>query len=1020
MELLSVITDSPLSDFHIGFQNACVSIDLMRRLANSFSCPVLLFYLTLTNLVSQQPPGETLRSLKVSPDLEATLWASEPNVVNPTNMDIDERGRIWITEAVNYRRQLRQQPDYRDEGDRITILEDTDQDGKADKMKLFVQDPSLRSPLGIAVLGDRVVVSQSPNVIVYTKDAKDRILKREVFLTGWGGEDHDHGVHAIVYGPDGYYYFNNGDQGLDVTDRGGRRIVSGPDQEFYAGSALRVRPDGTGLEVLGHNFRNPYELTLDSFGNIWQSDNDDDGNEWARINYVMRGGNHGYWGPGGKRWREDRGSHFHQENPGVVPTVLRTGFGSPCGIVVYEGDLLPSRFRGNLLHVDNGPRVLRLYQINNQDAGFTITSETTIDGADTWFRPSDVAVAPDGSIFIADWYDAVVGGHQMKDKEMGRIYRLAPPGHRPRRVRVDLSSAEGRAAALSSPAQAIRHLAHDHYQKMSSGAVEELARLLKKGNSVLEARVLWLLGAAGPNGLKHVLARRQSPDFKFRLLAVRILRENHPDFLNTVQPMISDRNPQVRREIALALKDFSGPAARDSWIQLATQYDGQDRWYLEALAIGARGKESRLYTDLRHSFPGAWDSKLGRLLWVLHPTESVDFLKKTLQDKSLKVEQRAEALTALSAQPSPEVGRFLAGFAIGEAPSQLRAQAATELIRQLFSQWEGLRQWSGIEPVLRQALNWDSVRMRALDLMGDLGDTVYTEDVFEQATAADLPVEVRVEAFRTVGRLGGSDISRRLEKFLQTSTGTIRLAAIQALGASNDAGARVALEALIRSDESNEIRSEAVRALGGSATGIHLLLDLAEAGQLPKELQGSAVIAVNRSRNQEIQKRVEKVLPMFTTRTRDRIQRPRAFFNRVQGRPDIGREIYSGQGQCVACHNVGGGSARIGPDLATIGEKLGRQGLFESIVNPSGGVAPEYVTWTIDTRSAGEVRGMIRADTSEHLAILDLSGKAQTFAKTDVLERRREPLSAMPNLVGLLSEQELADLIAYLETLRGN
>ena len=201
MELLSVITDSPLSDFHIGFQNACVSIDLMRRLANSFSCPVLLFYLTLTNLVSQQPPGETLRSLKVSPDLEATLWASEPNVVNPTNMDIDERGRIWITEAVNYRRQLRQQPDYRDEGDRITILEDTDQDGKADKMKLFVQDPSLRSPLGIAVLGDRVVVSQSPNVIVYTKDAKDRILKREVFLTGWGGEDHDHGVHAIVLWP---------------------------------------------------------------------------------------------------------------------------------------------------------------------------------------------------------------------------------------------------------------------------------------------------------------------------------------------------------------------------------------------------------------------------------------------------------------------------------------------------------------------------------------------------------------------------------------------------------------------------------------------------------------------------------------------------------------------------------------------------------------------------------------------------------------------------------------------------
>ena len=178
-----------------------------------------------------------------------------------------------------------------------------------------------------------------PRIVITTSSMCH--LYREVFLTGWGGADHDHGVHAIVYGPDGNYYFNNGDRGLDVTDRGGQRVVSGPDEKYYGGSALRVRPDGTGLEVVAHNFRNPYELTIDSFGNIWQSDNDDDGNEWVRINYVMEGGNHGYWGPGGKRWREDRGSHFHQEDPGVVPTLLRTGAGSPSGITIYEGNLLP-------------------------------------------------------------------------------------------------------------------------------------------------------------------------------------------------------------------------------------------------------------------------------------------------------------------------------------------------------------------------------------------------------------------------------------------------------------------------------------------------------------------------------------------------------------------------------------------------------------------------------------------------------------------------------------------------------
>ena len=81
--------------------------------------------------------------------------------------------------------------------------------------------------------------------------------------------------------------------------------------------------------MLGQNFRNPYELALDSFGNIWQTDNDDDGNAWVRVNYVMQGGNFGYWGPGGRKWQEDKGSHFHSENPGVVPNIQRTGAGSP-------------------------------------------------------------------------------------------------------------------------------------------------------------------------------------------------------------------------------------------------------------------------------------------------------------------------------------------------------------------------------------------------------------------------------------------------------------------------------------------------------------------------------------------------------------------------------------------------------------------------------------------------------------------------------------------------------------------
>ena len=174
-----------------------------------------------TVLQGQQDPRQSVAAFKVAPGLELKLWAAEPMVLNPTDLTVDERGRVWVLEGVNYRRTQRNLPDLRPEGDRIVILEDTDQDGQADKVKVFDQSPQIRVPLGIAVLGDKVYVSQAPDLIVYTKDKDDKIVKKEVLLTGFGGIDHDHGLHAVVFGPDGKYYFNQGNTGFELTDKSG-------------------------------------------------------------------------------------------------------------------------------------------------------------------------------------------------------------------------------------------------------------------------------------------------------------------------------------------------------------------------------------------------------------------------------------------------------------------------------------------------------------------------------------------------------------------------------------------------------------------------------------------------------------------------------------------------------------------------------------------------------------------------------------------------------------------------------
>jgi putative membrane-bound dehydrogenase-like protein len=608
------------------------------------------------NLLSQQSAQQTTKGFKASEGLEVTLWAAEPDVVNPTNIDIDSRGRVWVIEGVNYRLTLggHRRKDYRPNGDRVLILEDTDGDGKADKTKVFAQDSGLRSPLGITVLGEKVIISQSPDVIVYTKDEQDNVVKKEVLLTGWNGIDHDHGVHAVVFGHDGRYYWNSGDPGFNIIDKSGRHFVSAKSGPYYAGTALRANPDGTDFTVLGHDFRNPYELALDSFGNVWQTDNDDDGNAWTRLNYVMEGGNFGYWGPGGRTWGEDKGTHFHSELPGVVPNIARLGAGAPCGLLVYEGKLLPEKYRGQLIHAEAGKRFINAYSLFPSGAGYSAKIENVVTATDTWFRPSDVCVSPDGAVFISDWYDPAVGGHQMADIKRGRIYRLAPVGYKTQHPKIDLETPKGLSVALGSPAQSVRYMAYSRLKGQRVAALPVLQSMLKQGDPILRARALWLLGGIPGEGEQEVQKAMKDSDPNFRALAIRILRLNGTDIVSATRPLIQDPSPQVRREIALALRQLKPEEAMEPLVELCRQYDGKDRWYLEALGIAARGRENLLYTHLREIYPEKWNSLLGQFLWEFRPSQALSYLISSFKDTGLDNRQRTEALDALSVMDSAE------------------------------------------------------------------------------------------------------------------------------------------------------------------------------------------------------------------------------------------------------------------------------------------------------------------------------------------------------------------------------
>src|SRR5438067_7860956 len=167
--------------------------------------------------VGPEAARESAKKFTVAEGLEASLFASEPMVRNPTDMDIDERGRVWLTEGVNYRSTFQKWGILQPAGDRVVVLEDTNGDGAADKETVFYQDPSINAALGICVLGNKVIVSSSPNVFVLTDTNGDgKADKRELLFTGIKGRDHDHGVHAFVFGPDGKLYFNMGNEGKQL------------------------------------------------------------------------------------------------------------------------------------------------------------------------------------------------------------------------------------------------------------------------------------------------------------------------------------------------------------------------------------------------------------------------------------------------------------------------------------------------------------------------------------------------------------------------------------------------------------------------------------------------------------------------------------------------------------------------------------------------------------------------------------------------------------------------------------
>lgn len=939
---------------------------------------------------------------------------------NPASIDVDDRGRVWVAEALNYRKKNRQQ------GDRILILQDSDGDGRADSTKVFYQNPDIDGVHGVCVLGNQAIVSVSDRIIVLTdtdgddKADKKKLLFKGKVVNGVEGQ-HDHAIHAVMFGPDGRLYFNFGNfnaelrraDGTLVTDVFGHPVDNSR-QPYQEGMVIRCELDGSRVEVLGHNFRNNWEVTVDSFGSMWQSDNDN-GSSSCRVNFVMEYGNYGYRD---EKTGADYGAvrtniettmqrrMWHQNDPGVVPNLLITGSGAPTGILVYEGELLPAPFQGQMIHAETGRNRVWAFPTERQGAGYSARIvDLAHSNEDRDYRPSDISVAPDGSLLIADWFDPVDCCHRTIN-DAGRIFRVAPAEHPYTVPLYDYQTPEGAIRALRSPNLSARYGAWTALVKMQARARPALETMATDPNPRFRARALWVLAALsdGADGAIEMALSDESDEV--RALALRMARRHRLPVEPIVKRLVRDESALVRRECAVSLHRLDSPESVQLWVDLAGQYDGTDRWYLEALGIGEVGKEAACLDAWLTQIGDPWKAPAGRdIVWRSRAPAAAQLLAGLLLDPDVPATEHPRLLRALDFHPEElrqaAVNRILQADA-GNPATYLEAfQRATAEF--LAAHPEVAEQIESTLVASKGTVTFVDLvaRFDRRDMIGHLMDMAQANPEQESGIRA----VGQVISFQQWGPIWNALADpQRATPF------------IKALGYVGNEHSRNYLLGVVTNESQPEAtRRLAIAAMGQTSIAAQSLMKLVQDNGLPKEYLASAIAALTLSPDPNTR--------TYAAEQRDLLVPAEARWpleKLLATQPDISKGFAAFEkADCIKCHKIGNQGKDFGPDLSTIGSKLTAEQLFQSILDPNETISLGYEGVKVLTYDGVLHSGFVSAETEDTLSLRIPGGLQKQIPKTDIDSRKLMTVSTMPTGIdAVLTPQELVNVVGWLGTHR--
>ena len=953
----------------------------------------------LRNIPLPDPESEKA-SFRVAEGFEVNLWAADPLLAKPAQISFDRKGRLWVASSETYPQlNVNQEP-----SDRILILEDTDGDGRADKSSVYYD--KLIIPGGVLPdgTGGAYVAHGEELIHLHDSDGDGRADRREVLLSGFGSEDTHHTLHRLRWGPGGLLYMLQGYYiGSHVETLYGPRRLNGGGLWSYDTKTRR-------LEIHSRGLVNPWGVVFDRWGQSFQTD----GAGGQGINYSF---------PDAVFLASP---HEHRILPGLNP-----GRPKSCGLEVVSGGHFPPEWTGNLLTNDFRANNIDRYVLTPAESGYNSNlKDDLLASSHVSFRPIDIAMGPDGAVYVADWYSPIIQHgevdfrDQRRDRVHGRVWRITAKG-RPLVQPASYHSAgiPELLDLLKNDADWVRLNARQELKERDEEAVTKaislwITELDPKDPAYEHHRLeaLWTYQTITTHRnpqLVHELLR--SPDHRVRAAAVRVLY-HWPCEPEVLVRAVADPHPRVRREAVTTLGQIQSSASMPLALEVLNH--PMDRFLDFALWRTCRLLEPSWLPAFQSG-----DLKLGK---------NADHL-----EFALKAIEKPEALAPLVAKvregtANPSVVQLIGKIGSPADLDSLLALAGSEnhplakaaarslveamedrgvsprLVEQRLHACEVLLQHPETEAVLA------ACQLAGLWKLGTLRDEI--EKRLESASP-----ELAPAAARAVARLGNKTLLRTLA-FGPGGMLHHRVAATTALFQLDPAGAAAATAQLFTQDlpqsAVEDLMSEVLLRPGGAD---HLTRDLAG-----KEVRKD--VAVHATRLVEVSGNARPQLTAALARSA-KLQPPPKQMEQValekllvkvrEGDPKRGKDIYERSAlACGLCHAIAGEGGTIGPDLSSIGASAPEDYLVESLLEPSKKIKEGYRMSIITLKNKNVTSGAVLRENRNVLVLRSAFGKEIRIPKATIQSRETSPVSLMPAaLTAGLPEDEFVDLVAYLASL---